>query len=69
MANQARSGVWLVDDRKENRDRFLERHGSEFDIMTFESPDSLISAIAKDHQPDALLCNIFLFKSRPARKG
>ncbi len=56
MANRARSKVWLVDDRSENRDRFVERHGSEFDVRTFESPDSLISAIAKEH-PDALLCD------------
>jgi CheY-like chemotaxis protein len=67
MANRARSRVWLVDDRKENRDRFVERHGSEFDVRTFESPDSLISAIAKDHRPDALLCDIF-FYSDPGQR-
>ncbi|MBZ5619953.1 MAG: hypothetical protein LAQ69_14710 [Acidobacteriia bacterium] len=67
MANRASSRVWLVDDRKENRDRFVERHGSEFDVRTFESPDSLISAIAKDHRPDALLCDIF-FYSDPGQR-
>ena len=67
MANRARSRVRLVDDRKENRDRFVERHGSEFDVETFESPDSLISEIAKDRRPDALLCDIF-FYTDPGRR-
>jgi CheY-like chemotaxis protein len=66
MANRARSRVWLVDDSSENRDRFVKRHGSEFDVRTFESPDSLISAIVKE-RPDALLCDVF-FYSDPAQR-
>jgi hypothetical protein len=67
MANRLRPKVWLVDDRKENRDEFVARHGSEFDVRTFESPDSLISVISNKERPDALLCDIF-FYSDPAQR-
>ncbi len=60
--------MWLVDDRQENRDRFVERHGSEFDVKTFDSPDSLISAIVKERPPDALLCDIFFYSDPDQRE-
>jgi DNA-binding NtrC family response regulator len=60
MANRTR--VWLVDDREENRKTFLERHGTEFDVRTFENPDQLMRGIQEEGPPDALLCGIFYYQ-------
>lgn len=68
MAKSARARVWLVDDLERNRDQFVERHGSEFDVKTFDSPDTLISSIAKEGPPDALLCDIFFYSDPDQRE-
>lgn len=68
MANRVKPKVWLVDDRQENRDGFSERHRSEFDVRTFESPDSLLGAISGDERPDALLCDIFFYPDPTQRE-
>lgn len=67
MANRTR--VWLVDDREENRTRFVERHGNEFEVTTFENPDQLIGAIKGQRQPDALLCDIFYYQDAGQREA
>ena len=66
MANRAR--VWLVDDREENRVKFIERHESEFDVRTFESPDQLMKEIQDKQPPDALLCDIFYYHDARERE-
>jgi CheY-like chemotaxis protein len=66
MASRIR--VWLVDDREENRNKFIERHGNEFQVKTFESPDQLLTALDKEEPPDALLCDIFYYPDRDERE-
>jgi CheY-like chemotaxis protein len=61
MPNRRKAMIWLVDDREQNRQIFIERHGSEFDIKTFETPDQILSAISEQDPPDALLCDIFYY--------
>jgi len=68
MSLRARPKVWIVDDREENRTRFVERHGAEFDVRTFENPDRLLSAI-RDESPDALLCDIFFYRNPEEREA
>jgi hypothetical protein len=67
MANRTR--VWLVDDREENRRRFVERHGTEFEVRTFETPDQLMREIQKENPPDALLCDIFYYQDSQEREA
>ena len=67
MKKQARPKVWLVDDREENRRRFIEFHAAEFDVKVFESPDQLLTAIRHD-RPDALLCDIFFYRDPEERE-
>jgi len=66
MAKRLR--VWLVDDRDKNRRKFIERHGNEFDVKTFETPDQLLSAIGEESRPDALLCDIFYYQDAGQRE-
>jgi hypothetical protein len=68
MAIRARAKVWLVDDREDNRKKFIERHGSEFEVKTFETPDQLLKAIANQRPPDALLCDIFYYQDAHQRE-
>jgi CheY-like chemotaxis protein len=59
--------VWLVDDREENRKDFQRRHGGNFEIELFETPDQVLQAIENGRRPDALLCDVYFFED-PARR-
>ncbi len=48
--------------------RFVERHGAEFEVRTFETPDQVLAAI-RDEVPDALLCDIFFYRSPEDREA
>lgn len=66
MADRIR--VWLVDDREANRRKFVGRHGGEFEVKTFETPDQLLSAFRVEAPPDALLCDIFYYQDADQRE-
>ena len=60
--------VWLVDDREANRNNFVARHGNEFEVTPFETPDQVLAAIRQCRPPDALLCDIFYYPNADQRE-
>jgi hypothetical protein len=63
-----RPAVWLVDDRKQNRDKFRSDHESEFDVETFPDPDNVLREIRDGKRPDALLCDIYFYEDEAQRE-
>lgn len=60
-----RDRVWVVDDREENRRRFKELHGQDFDVEVFETPDDVLRALKERRpRPDALLCDIYFYRDQ-----
>lgn len=51
--------VWFVDDLESRRNDFKERHGKDFDLTLFETPDEVLRALDEQSPPDALLCDIY----------
>ncbi len=55
--------VWIVDDLPANLQGFVNAHGNQFTIRTFESPSQVLTALQTE-SPDVLLCDIYFFDSR-----
>ncbi len=68
FARQQRPRVWLVDDRKQNRDEFRSNHAAEFEIELFSEPDEVLRAIRDGRRPDALLSDIYFYKDERQRE-
>jgi hypothetical protein len=64
----SRYEVWLVDDREENRTSFKQRHGTEWDVRTFERPDDVLTTLRGGSSPDALVCDIYFYDDPSKRE-
>jgi hypothetical protein len=54
--------VWMVDDLRENREKFKEAQKQHFTVRVFESPNEVLAALESEKSPpDALLCDIYFF--------
>src|SRR6267143_1003994 len=52
--------VWMVDDLKENRDKFQKSHEHRFTVRVFKSPYDALTTLESE-KPDALLCDIYFY--------
>jgi hypothetical protein len=66
--NAQKPSVWIVDDRKENLDKFQSNHGAEFKVRRFSEPDEVLAAIRSGESPDALVCDIYFYKDEKRRE-
>jgi CheY-like chemotaxis protein len=67
-SHNSKPRVWLVDDRKENREKFLSDHNSEFEVRLFSEPDEVTAALRQGQKPDALVCDIYFYKDEKERE-